>query len=70
MNNVQVGDLVWVPDKTCAWDAAQVVEICGPTLGLVKDPSNPLRILVRTDDGQDELSVFKKDVYDIGDFYD
>tara|TARA_R110000824_G_scaffold11622_14_gene51000 strand:+ start:20030 stop:20239 length:210 start_codon:yes stop_codon:yes gene_type:complete len=63
-----VGDLVWVPDKTCAWSHEKTIQISGPTLGLVKDVA-PLRILVNVDGSQEELSVLKQHIYDMGDLY-
>ena len=68
MNRISVGDLVWVPDKTCGWSADKTVEIRGPTLGLIKDVA-PFRILVNIDGAQQELSVLRKHVYDMGDLY-
>ena len=68
MNKMSVGDLVWVPDKTCGWSHEKTVEISGPTLGLIKGIS-PLRILVNINGTQEELSVLKRHVYDMGELY-
>ena len=68
MSEMCVGDLVWVPDKTCGWSPERTIEISGPTLGLIKDVA-PLRILVNINGTQEELSVLRKHVYDMGDLY-
>ena len=70
-----VGDLVWVPDKTCAWKAmtarspSQVVTINGPRVALIKE-THPLTILVNIEGEQETVHVGRRDVYDLGDLYD
>lgn len=69
MNRATVGDLVWIPDRTCCWSAQKAVEISGPLLALIKGVK-PLTVLVSLEGDQKELAVHRKDVYDIGDLYD
>ena len=69
MNSATIGDLVWIPDRTSAWDAAKALQISGPRLALIKALS-PLTILVNVEGSQEELSVHTQDIYEIGDLYD
>ena len=69
MDKGAIGDLVWIPDRTSAWDSAKATEIAGPRIGLIKGVS-PLIILVNVKGSQEELAVHRKDIYEIGDLYD